>query len=879
MPAHPEMQLLSRIVRSRCLPEILEWGITHNDFRTPKGWGLFNHLVSFFRDAPTRGAVLGLNTIQLEDPGFELCDDPGMTTEALCKIVRETRIVLEGKHHLSGALEELEVNPGEALTSLRQRLDELIELGTTRNADVSFSDMIQDIVIDYERAENGMSMSHVTWPWPVLNEEMGGLTEDDYVILYGRPKCVPLGTPVLQPDGGFLPIEEATAVVGLSHTTHKLQAQRITGRSEVVTRNIVKIVTRSGHELVVGEDHPILRPDFSYTEAGKLAKDDYIGTVRRLDVGTEKGDPGTYELLGILAGDANYTRNEVVLTNIDKSVLKRVEVLLSGFSCRLRKRHGSAHSYGVVSNPRTKRNPVKQLLQKEGMHGKTSVSKTVPTSLFKQDKQCVAAFLGGLLSTDGGVYNKSLRWNTSSAEMAKQVKHLLLRLGVVGTLSQVTTNIGTRAYLVTVHAAEEQARVLSYMAPYVAHEKKLTQLTQNTKRTKRGKYGDRVPKSPQLQAAIAEAKLLCGGWPKLWKHKYDKSKLFRRSGAVSKRMLRTLATRMGAPHLLRWADSDLYWDTVVSVQTLGPAQCIDVSASGDHNLVIEDVVTHNSMKSWVLSYLIAHFYHTLGLRVLVYTKEMTPKNIYRRIAACIGKLPYQEMRFGKMNKYEKDALLDIRDMAQELKHKDNMWCLSGKDTPGGGSGDTISWLTTKVQKYKPQVVLIDGLYLMSTGKTNQKDNIRVQTISRECRQMVLDTGIPVVATAQANRQAAGHMTANLDEIAYSDAIGQDATAAFRVINEKQTPTIILATAGSREFSMDGFRIHAVPAETFEFHSVITEKELQKAKEKDVDTDDQETEKKKRTPAKKTERDKEREEQEERENSALKEHMDRIARQH
>jgi hypothetical protein len=442
MPIHPEMQLLSRIFRTGSLKEVLEWGITANDFSTSIGKGLWSHLYGFYLSPDTRGAVLGLNTIQLDYPGFStLCDDSGMTTESLCKIVRETRVVLEGKNYLNKALDDLEVDPSTALLTVRRRIDELIELGGTKNLDVSFSDTIQDIVIDYERAKAGVATSKVTWPWQLLNEEMGGLLEDDYIVLYGRPK---------------------------------------------------------------------------------------------------------------------------------------------------------------------------------------------------------------------------------------------------------------------------------------------------------------------------------------------------------------------------------------------------------------------SLKSWVLSYLIAHFFYTLELRVLVYTKEMTPKNIFRRIAASIGKLPYQEMRFGKMTQYETDALYDIRDMAQELNHKDNLWCLSGKDTPNRGAGDTVPWLMTKVEKYRPDVVMIDGLYLMSTGKTNQKDNIRVQTISRECRQMVLDTGIPVIATAQANRQAAGHQSANLDEIAHSDAIGQDATAAFRVINEKHTPTVILATAGSREFKMDGFRINAIPATDFTFDSLISEHDLEKAKEKD--TGDQEPEKRRRAPA-------------------------------
>lgn len=855
MPAHTEMQLISRIIRTGCMGPVVEWGINANDFKTGDGVTMWTLLVQFYDAAGTRGAVLGLNSIHKDFPEFELCDDEFMTTEALCKVVREIRLIIDAKQYLDKCMEDVETEPMAALLEGRRRMDQLIELGDQSNLDVSFSDAINVIVDDYEKAEAGIPMSKVLWPWNILNEEMGGLMEDDYVVLYGRPKCVPLGTQTLQPDGSFRAIEDVETVLGFSHATHKLQPQHVTGRSEIVTKNIVRVTTQSGHELIVGEDHPVLRPDLSYTEAGKLTVGAFIGTVRNLEVGTEKGNPNTYELLGILAGDANYTRNEVVLTNQDQDVLDKTNKLLSEFSCCLRKRNGSKYGWGVVSEPHTKRNPVKRLLEQEKMHGKLSINKTVPESLFKQDKHCVAAFLGGLLSSDGGTYSKNLRWNTSSIEMAKQIKHLLLRLGVVGNLSRVTTNIGTDAYLVSVFAAEEQSKVLAYMAPYVAHEKKLTQLVRNTYRNSRGKYRDCIPKSPQLQAAIAEAKMRHGEWPKIWKHKYDKSKLFRRSGAISRRMLHKLAFCMAAPELLKWANSDVHWDKVTEVQELGPARCIDISVSGDHNLVVNDVITHNSMKSWVLAFIIAHFFMK-GLRVLVYTKEMTPTNILRRVAAAAGGLPYQEMRFGRMMVQEKDTLLDIREMAQNLKHRDNLWCLSGKDTPGGGTGDTIPWLHTKVEKYKPDVVLIDGLYLMSTGKPNQKDNIRVQTISRECRQMVLDTGIPVVATAQANRGAAGHYEANLDEIAHSDAIGQDATAAFRVINEKtdhevngkKVNTVILATAGSREFRMDGFRIVAEPATDFSYHSPVSSKELETAKEKDSAPED-ETKTKKRTPAK------------------------------
>ena len=248
-----------------------------------------------------------------------------------------------------------------------------------------------------------------------------------------------------------------------------------------------------------------------------------------------------------------------------------------------------------------------------------------------------------------------------------------------------------------------------------------------------------------------------------------------------------------------------------------------------------------SKKSWVLAEFIADVYRQ-GKTPLVYTKEMTADNIFKRVGACIEHLPYQEFRLGRLSKEERLRLEKLLDAADDLrKFGKEMICLDGKDTD---KGDTIEWLAAKVHKYKPHVVFIDGLYLMSDsrGSKGQKDNFRVQNISRAARQMVLDTGVPLIATMQATRTAAAHKGANLDEIAYSDAIGQDVTAAIRVINEDfddDLPKITMVVGGAREFNFPGCQIYGVPATNFEYIRELTQKEINKAKERDENRDEKE----------------------------------------
>jgi replicative DNA helicase len=251
-----------------------------------------------------------------------------------------------------------------------------------------------------------------------------------------------------------------------------------------------------------------------------------------------------------------------------------------------------------------------------------------------------------------------------------------------------------------------------------------------------------------------------------------------------------------------------------------------------------------SKKSWVMAAMIAHAF-LQGVPTLLYTKEMVPDNILQRVAAlCLG-VPYQELRMGGLGPVHEEDLYRLLEFVRELENngfRDRLMCLSGQDVPEGG--DTIHWLRSKIDKYKPDVVFVDGLYLMSDGsKRPTADWTRVTAISRAARQMQLAIKKPLVCTVQANRRAAQHSRGELDEIAYADALGQDATIAARVIAERVpvdgVETCALVLAGSREFKLHGFRIGGEPATDFSYKGVLTEGDIERAKQ--GDTSDRESE--------------------------------------
>lgn len=247
-----------------------------------------------------------------------------------------------------------------------------------------------------------------------------------------------------------------------------------------------------------------------------------------------------------------------------------------------------------------------------------------------------------------------------------------------------------------------------------------------------------------------------------------------------------------------------------------------------------------SYKSWVLAYF-TMFLFMQDKRLIVYTKEMTAENIFMRIIACLAEIPYQQFRMGQLEYPSEVALYQARHLIHRMLAEDKIIVLSGKDAPAGG--DNVPWLQSKIKTYQPHACIIDGMYLMSDVKKNKDKHAKVQSISNDLRQMILDTHVPVIATLQANRKAAGHNEANMDELAFSDAIGQDATMVARVINEKDKPSAMLVLAGAREFSLNGLRINAVCAQNFgqygqnDDDARITDKDIEKAKDKDKGEND------------------------------------------
>jgi replicative DNA helicase len=233
-----------------------------------------------------------------------------------------------------------------------------------------------------------------------------------------------------------------------------------------------------------------------------------------------------------------------------------------------------------------------------------------------------------------------------------------------------------------------------------------------------------------------------------------------------------------------------------------------------------------NMKTWVALYIATILNMYANARVLIMSNEMPPRRIIRRIAAIRTCVNYKSLLAGKLQPIDRDRFyLDLETLKNDLRTSNG----AGPKYPGllvtSGKGGGISLLHSKIREFKPNFVLVDGMYLMKDDRQNKRtiDWKAVAHISQDLKITAGEFDVPILATAQANRKADKNArNADLEEIAYSDAIAQDTDFSIRVQKriDKSTkePEIVMGFPGSRETDLDSILINAIPAINFTFKS-------------------------------------------------------------
>lgn len=226
-------------------------------------------------------------------------------------------------------------------------------------------------------------------------------------------------------------------------------------------------------------------------------------------------------------------------------------------------------------------------------------------------------------------------------------------------------------------------------------------------------------------------------------------------------------------------------------------------------------------------------------RLLVFSPEMPVRQMFLRCIAHMCNLPYREFKDGSLDPADEARLSELADTYGRLKGMDDeayAYHLIDK-LPDMGSlqpsldivqstGRDTAWMAAQIEIYKPTIIVADSFYRQRAqgSKKNDTDWKAISSLSREMKDMIMQTGVIGIGTHQLNR-GAERSVGDLSSLALADAIGADADGIYRVVTGKVEGEDVsaLLNLGGREVPFDGVMINNKPCYDYSELGIITSK--------------------------------------------------------
>ena len=414
--------------------------------------------------------------------------------------------------------------------------------------------------------------------------------------------CLAGESVVYLPDqGAYRPIRELVGksgfrVMALNTETWQLEPADVSRAFSTGVKPVFKLTTRLGRMLRATANHKVLTIE-GWHRLDELAPGMHMAIPRRLAGPTEA--TMTFDelgLLGHLLGDGcTLPTHAIQYTTNDEGLAKTVaELATRVFGDRVAPRiHRERQWYQVYLPPsfrlaRGIRSPVADWLRNLGAFGLRSHEKFVPERVFRQPAAHVAHFLRHLWATDGsihlshgvGIY-KNIYYASSSLTLARDVQRLLLRLEITASLSRHSQGAkGRDQYHIRVSGRADTERFLDVVGGLsTLKAQHHIAILEHLKATHARSNRELLPQSVWNLVAVPTG--VSAGPNRIH---------------LTRERAQRLAVELQSEALSAFANSDVYWDQIMAIESDGESDVYDLTVEDEHNFVAQDVVVHNSIE-------------------------------------------------------------------------------------------------------------------------------------------------------------------------------------------------------------------------------------------------------------------------------------------
>lgn len=178
-----------------------------------------------------------------------------------------------------------------------------------------------------------------------------------------------------------------------------------------------------------------------------------------------------------------------------------------------------------------------------------------------------------------------------------------------------------------------------------------------------------------------------------------------------------------------------------------------------------------------------------NLKVMFQSFEMTAREMKTRYDAMRAHISHGRLIRGALRpEEEKSYRVHLSELRQEFWMPDNI------------AARTITGLSAKIEKFKPDIVFVDGMYLMMDEETGETESERsLRSLTRNMKRVAQRYDVPVVVSTQAlrSKMRGGKVTA--DSIGYTSSFLQDSdiVLALQRQDEEDDSSRSLTVAASR----------------------------------------------------------------------------------
>lgn len=374
---------------------------------------------------------------------------------------------------------------------------------------------------------------------------------------------------------------------------------------------IFKLVLKSGREIQASGNHKFLEVG-GWQRLDSLKAGGRIAIPRILKVsGAAKIPDNKLIVLAHLIGDGcyvrrqplHYTNSEIELINIVKKAAQKE----FNINPRIVKQDNWHHLYLAANEKlaRGRRNPVVRWLDEDlNIYGQHSREKILPEKLFGLANSKIKLFLKHLWATDGCIHTQRgksksrvyVYYASGSKILATQVQHLLLRLGILSTVTTSKKKGYEDIYNVQIQGKTEQTKFLKDVGCVGVKSFKVKEALKFLSKIKENPNNDVVSKDiwKLIKDILKEKNITTRQFHKMLGWSYSGTQRY--GNGISRERLAKICAILKDDCLENLAASDIYWDEIKLIEKVGKRLVYDATVPDNQNFVANDIIVHNSIE-------------------------------------------------------------------------------------------------------------------------------------------------------------------------------------------------------------------------------------------------------------------------------------------